>query len=94
VFWEQYYNNDLAHRLYGAAEHLAAAIEAMLEIRPELLDRYHRRNRISRQALVAAYLRRAKRDHRVTLTVRRLCRSADWQRAMSYRGSLVPNSPR
>jgi len=39
---------------------LAAAIEAMLEIRPEALDPYRRRNRISRQALVAAFLRRAK----------------------------------
>ena len=93
VFWERYYNNDLAHRLYAAAEHLAAGIEAMLEIRPEVLNSYRRSSRVSRQALVAAFLRRAEQNHRVTRSVRRLGRCSDWHRAMSYRGALVHEQP-
>jgi hypothetical protein len=92
VFFERYYVNDVAYRLYAAAEHLAAAVEAMLEIHSGALVPY-RRHRISRQALVAAYLRRAKRHHPITDAVGRLGRSKDWHRAMTYRGSLVHEQP-
>lgn len=92
VFYERYYANDVAYRLYAAAEHLAAAIEAMLEISPQAL-KPHRGRRTSRQAVLAAYLQAEKREHPVTDAVRRLGQSRDWQEAMTLRAALVHEQP-
>lgn len=92
ILLEKYYADDMAQRLYSAGEHLANAIVFMLAISDADLEPFRAR-RTSLQAIVTAFLTSQRQDHPITMAVRELGASADWNAAMNYRGDWVHSQP-
>ncbi len=88
VFFERYYLDDAAFRLYNAGEDLASALQAMLDLSIEDLAAY-REKRSSRQAQVGAYLIRERPDEALTGAVRSLVATPAWTEALAYRNDVV-----
>jgi hypothetical protein len=92
TWYELYYVDDAAHRLYAAAEHIANGILVMLEIPDEELQQY-RKGRTSQQGAVGRLLLERHRDRGISKSIARLVESADWKAALDYRGRLVHSQP-
>lgn len=98
VFFGKFYADDTALRIYAAGEHLANAIETMLEVEKEVSD-FKRsnlaksRNVVSKQALVGIYLIENYPDHEITKAIRRLKESIDWKKTRKYRDDWVHGKP-
>jgi hypothetical protein len=98
VFFGKFYADDAALRMYAAGEHLANAIENMLEVEKEVSD-FKRsnpaksRNVVSKQALVGIYLIENYPDHEITKAIRRLKESIDWKKTRKYRDDWVHGKP-
>ena len=93
IFFERYFLDDAAIRLYSAGEHLANAIVFMNGISDVELEPFRGKGRSSQQAVVAAYLRKIKPRSSLTKSVQRLGKSADWQFAIRYRNRWVHEQP-
>jgi hypothetical protein len=92
VWFEQFYVQDAAHRLYGAAEDIAEALVMMLEISPARLRKFKERG-VSQQRAVGELLVKEHTDLAITGSIKALTGSAAWTAAMSYRGRLVHEQP-
>lgn len=88
VFFERYYLEDAAFRLYNAAEDAADAIRMMLEISQADLRPY-REKRSSLQAQVGAFLIASRPDDPMAAAVRALIGTAAWGEAMKFRNDAV-----
>jgi hypothetical protein len=98
VFFGKFYADDAALRIYAAGEHLAHAIESMLEIKKEVHDfkklkLAKRKNVVSKQAIVGNYLIKNYPDHEITKTIRKLKESAEWKKTRKYRDDWVHSKP-
>lgn len=83
AFFERYYADDAALRLYSAGEHLANGIIMMLEItdedlKPPKVKGKQGKERSSLQSVVGNYLRRQKVSHPITEAVKNLAESKEW----------------
>jgi len=98
VFFGKFYADDAALRIYAAGEHVANAIENMLEVGKQVSD-FKRsnlaksRNVVSKQALVGIYLSEHYPDHEITKAIRRLKESMDWKETRKYRDDWVHGKP-
>lgn len=95
LFFGKFYADDVALRLYAAAEHTANAIINMLDLENGL-SRFKKAkmSRVSsQQALVGIYLTAELPDHEITKTVLKLKNSDDWRKIREYRDEWVHNKP-
>ena len=98
VFFGKFYADDTALRIYAAGEHLANAIENMLEVEKEVSD-FKRsnlaksKNVVSKQAIVGLYLIANHPNHRITNAVRRLKDFDGWRKTRDYRDDWVHGKP-
>lgn len=88
VFFERFYLEDAAFRLYSGGEDLASALQAMLEVQDATLAR-HREKRSSLQAQVGTYLIKERPDDTVTAAVKSLVAAPAWGEAMRFRNEVV-----
>ena len=88
VWFQQFYVQDAAHRLYGAAEDIAEALILMLEISPVRL-RTLKRRAVSQQRAVGELLLKEHAGLAITASIKTLTESAAWTAVMRYRGRLV-----
>jgi hypothetical protein len=86
VWFERYYLDDTALRLYSAAEHLADGIKQMLEI-PRL------EGRGSEWAKLKKYLIRELPSDTVAQQMITISATDGWKFAIEYRGKWVHNQP-
>lgn len=92
IFFERYFLDDAALRLYAFGEHLANAIIFMLNVTDGDLQPYRGRH-VSQQSTVANYLRKSYPRHALTAAAKQLGTSPAWQFAMTYRNRLVHDQP-
>jgi len=92
VYFARFYLSDVALRLYAAAEHLAAAILAIMDLSEADLGK-PKKCRTSLQARVGKHMRDVWPDHPLTLAVRGLDDATEWHRAMEFRNRWVHSQP-
>jgi len=93
IFFERYYLDDAALRLYSGGERIAKAIIAMLEISESALKPF-RRSRTSEQSILAKYLSNTSiAPETVSTAVLSLGRSAEWHATIEYRNRWVHDQP-
>ena len=96
VFFGKFYADDAALRIYAAGEHLANAVENMLEIHKDVNDykkRIRRKNIVSKQALVGSYLIDNDPTNEITKAILKLKESPDWKKTRKYRDAWVHGKP-
>lgn len=93
IFFEKYYLDDAAFRLYAAAEDLANAIIFMLDVKDNQLAPYRKSNRVSQQGIVAAYLVKEHANQPLTEVLVDFGRSEEWIFTMNYRNRWVHEQP-
>ncbi len=92
IYYERYYVDDAALRLYSAGEHVANALIFMLGVTQKQLRPY-RKNRTSQQGAVGRFLADRRRDLPLSRSIGQLARSPDWRAAMTYRNEWVHEQP-
>lgn len=92
AFFSRFYADDVALRLYSAAEHLANGIIMMLEITDKDLEPY-KVKRSSQRVIVGNYLCNKKMNHPVTKSAIKLNDSKQWCDTINYRNRLVHDQP-
>jgi len=90
VFFVRFYSDDVALRLYSAAEHLAKAVVLMLDISDENLKNTKTGSRFGK---VRKILRQTHSDHIITRSFDELYRSKEWKNTIAYRDTWVHNQP-
>lgn len=90
VFFEKYYLDDVALRLYSAAEHLANAILALVESTNDDLVGIGGSSQWER---VRKYMNREHAALQITRAITELRQSRAWRFTMGYRGNWVHNQP-
>jgi hypothetical protein len=93
VYYSKFFADDVALRLYSAGEHLAKAIECMLEIDKADLEKYRKKNRISQQVLIGKFLHHEHPHHKITQAIKQLVQSKDWRKTLNYRNDWVHQQP-
>jgi hypothetical protein len=90
IFFTRFYSDDVALRLYSAAEHLAKAVVFMLDIQDEKLQQTRTGSRFTsvRKILLETYS-----DHIITKNIDELYRSREWKTTIKYRDTWVHNQP-
>lgn len=89
----KYYIEDVAFRLYSAAEYLANSIIMMLDIPPSDLTEYRKTPNSSLKIIVGLYLVDNYPDNPITKAIISLKDSIYWKKANSYRNDLVHYQP-
>jgi len=90
IFFARYYADDVALRLYSAAEHLAKAIVYILNVDDESI----KKNRAgSRFGSVRKFLAENESSHIISQTIEKLYLSDNWKKTIAYRDSWVHNQP-
>jgi hypothetical protein len=92
VFFERYYADDAALRLYSAGEQLASAVKYMLEVADAKL-RGRKEVRGSRLLAVTKHLESERPDHKVTRALLSLKVSGVWKSTVAYRNEWVHDQP-
>lgn len=93
IFFERFFLDDAAVRMYSAGEHLANAIAFMNNISDADLKPFRGGGRSSQQAVVAAYFRKHHSRSKLTQIMRALAKSADWEFTIKYRNRWVHEQP-
>lgn len=88
VFFERYYLDDAAFRLYNAGEDLAAAIQDMFSVSTKDLSGY-REGVTSLQATVGRYLGEKHTGEAVAEAVESLRKDSHWKDLIKYRNLVV-----
>lgn len=88
VYFERYYLDDAAFRLYNAGEDLASAIQNMFGVSTEGLSGF-RAKATSLQATVGKYLKKMHRGEAITGAVESLRKEKDWTDLVEYRNLVV-----
>lgn len=90
----RFYLDDVALRLYAAAEHLANAIINMLEIdENEIIEEKKKDRFLSRQSVLGNYLKKKLKGHEITPVVKNLGENTNWIKTMDYRNKWVHEQP-
>lgn len=91
----KYFADDVALRLYAAAEHLANAIICMLEIERHELTSVKKSdiNRVSTASALGKYLFKHFKEHKITKAIYKLLESDTWQKTILYRNKWVHEQP-
>lgn len=95
LFFGKFYADDVALRLYAAAEHLANAIVNILDIESGLAE-FKKSIKLgvsSKQAIVGQYLAKYHPTHEITKAVLFLRDSKDWKKTRDYRDDWVHGKP-
>jgi hypothetical protein len=92
TFFEKYYLDDCALRLYACGEHIANAIILMLNLREDELSSYRQRHGSS-QSTIGNFLWKTRRTDPVAEATHRLAISESWRHALNYRNRLVHEQP-
>jgi len=92
TFISRIYLDDTAIRLYSAGEHMAFAIQYMLEISKDQLKDYAKK-RISQQSSIGHFMKNELATHSVTRLVEKLITSNDWNKSIQYRNTLIHEQP-
>lgn len=95
LFFGKFYADDIALRLYAAAEHLANAIVNILDIESKVTE-FKKSKKLgvsSQQATVGKYLAKNHPTHEITKAVLSLRDSQDWKKTRDYRDNWVHNKP-
>lgn len=92
AFFGRFYADDVARRLYSAAEQIADGIIMMLEITHEDLKPCQKKGR-SQRSIVGHFLKKHKPHHPITKAVTKLEASQEWLSTMKYRRRLVHDQP-
>lgn len=92
AWFEQYYMDDAAHRLYSAAEHIANGLLLMLEISDEQFNKF-KKGATSQQTAGGRLLLEDHPGLAISKSIGALVKSAEWTAAMNYRGKLVHQQP-
>lgn len=88
VWFQQFYIQDAAHRLYDAAEDIGEALILMLEVSPARLRTFKGRA-VSQQRAVGNLLLKDHAGLAIAASIKTLMESEAWTAAMNYRGRLV-----
>jgi hypothetical protein len=88
VYFERYYLDDAAFRLYNAGEDLGSAIQHMLGVSTEELSGF-REKATSLQATVGKYLKRKQPGEALTEAIESLRKEKDWKGLVEYRNMVV-----
>ena len=92
IYFERFYADDVALRLYTAGEHLASGIICMLRLSDDDLKPF--RSRVSSlQAQVGRYLKKNEQGTCLRRATERLMNSEDWTRMIQYRGQWTHAQP-
>lgn len=95
LFFGKFYADDVALRLYAAAEHLANAIVNILDIEIKIAD-FKKSAQLgvsSQQAIVGKYLAKSQPTHEITKAILTLRDSKDWKKTRDYRDVWVHGKP-
>ena len=92
TFFEKYYLDDAALRLYAGAEHLANAVVFMLNLSDDALLPYQEKY-TSQHTKVGMFLKRERADWMLTRTFVELVARPEWQFTMTYRNRWVHEQP-
>lgn len=92
TFYGKFYIDDVAIRLYSAAEHLANAIVHMLGIGKRQLKPY-RNSQTSMAAAVGKYLTAKKPNDSITKAISKLVESQEWNSLTHYRNKWTHDQP-
>ncbi|QQS31779.1 MAG: hypothetical protein IPM50_08770 [Acidobacteriota bacterium] len=95
LFFGKFYADDVALRLYAAAEHLANAIINILDIESDIAD-FKKSKKLgvsSQQAIVGKYLAKNLPTHKITKAILSLRDSQDWKKTRDYRDAWVHQKP-
>lgn len=92
VFFERYYLDDVALRLYSAGEHLTKGLILALGVSNENLSRY-RKSGVSLQAKVGAFLKAEMPTSPLGAPFLHLNASEEWQALVAYRNRWVHEQP-
>lgn len=92
VLMEKFFLDDIALRLYAAAEHVASAIIFMLELTDNNLAPY-KKERASKQSIVGDYLAKELSGHPITKAVVKLDQCKEWRLSRDYRSRWVHHQP-
>lgn len=92
IYFIRFYLDDVALRLYSAAEQLSEAIVYLLEIKADDLRPYKERM-TSRQSILGNYLRDKLPNHKITGEILKLANSGEWREAIKYRNDCVHAQP-
>lgn len=88
IYFERYYLDDAAFRLYNAGEDLASGIQHLLSVSTEELSGF-RKGATSLQSMVGNYLRKAHPGEVLTKAVENLRRDRNWEDLIGYRNLVV-----
>jgi hypothetical protein len=95
IYFARFYADDIALRLYTAAEHLASAIIAMLELNLQEIANIKKANpsRISLASAVGTFLLEQKPDHPISIAISDLIKTDEWEKTHDYRNKWVHEQP-
>ncbi|HEY3116072.1 MAG TPA: hypothetical protein VGK54_04965 [Chloroflexota bacterium] len=93
VWFERYYADDVALRLYSAAEHIANALVFMFQIPEAQLKPFRKPARTSLQSVVGHFLLKTKKSLPVSKTLKALAGSKSWNSTVTYRNEWVHAQP-
>jgi len=94
VYFSKFYADDIALRLYAAAEHLACSIMYMLEIKMNEIKNEKRKNtKISNSSVLGKYLLKTMPTHTISKAISKLINSEDWTKTLEYRNKWVHEQP-
>lgn len=95
LFFGKFFADDIALRLYAAAEHLANAIVNILDIESKVTE-FKKSKKLgvsSEQAIVGKYLAKHYPIHEITKAALSLRDSQDWKKTRDYRDDWVHRKP-
>jgi hypothetical protein len=93
VWYERYYADDVALRLYSAAEHIANGLVFMFQISETQLKKFRQPGRTSLQSVVGHFLLKTKKSLPVSKTLKVLAGSKAWNSTVTYRNEWVHAQP-
>lgn len=88
IFLGRFFADDVALRLYSAAEHLASFLQRFLGISEEDLEPYSER-RTGKASILGHYLMDEAPEHEVTKAVKRFIDREEYKFALDYRNKWV-----
>ncbi len=93
ISMERFYLDDAALRMYAAAECLASAVAAMLDVPKAALRAEKRKQRTSHHSALGQYLREHHSQHPLAVAMFDLHNLASWKFTMNYRNEWVHAQP-
>ena len=90
LFYSRFFADDVSLRLYSSGEHLANAIENMLDIDSNVVKKCKGK---SKQIRIGKYLIVNYHDFSITESLKSLSKNKSWIKTINYRNNWVHNQP-